>query len=515
MSSVLFQFDNIAVTLAGRRVLDGLSWELREGECAVLLGRSGSGKTVFLHTLLGLIGPDSGSVATPGLGDGDLFQHVAVMFQEDSLLDERSVEANIATAVEERMDAFGGPFAPATEKAVDDVLREVQLDPAEKRRKLPSTLSGGEQRRVALARALVRRPRVLIADEPTTGLDPASAAAIYDLLGELIHARGMSALIITHDPACASRLGYPVYYLSPVDGRMPCWPAPDGVAPEERDRSLLLWMNDQVEADIARRKDAPAQEERVEPPARSFTERVGVFVEGIGAAGLIMQRLASVPSISLLLRNFYQWGIGSLPLTALIFVLLGVVMQAQTENAVLQYGASRSLPELLAMGLLRLAPILTGFLVAGRCGSAISAHTGYMQLSGQFRALRTMRIDPEKGLFPPLFWSFVLAVPLLTLAGIGLGAFGALIVLNSPLSHARIGVDFFLSDFPLHLTAGEISVVIAKGTLIGAGIALIAFSGGARPKRSPAEVTSAITGGLVAAFIWITLVDTVLSLMFP
>ncbi len=515
MPPVLFEFKDVSVTLGGRRVLDGLSWELREGECAVLLGRSGSGKTVFLHTLLGLLTPQAGTASAAGLGGGDLFGHVAVMFQEDSLLDERTVEANIATAIEERADAFGGPFAPETEHSIDAVLREVQLNPAEKRRKLPSALSGGEQRRVALARALARRPRVLIADEPTTGLDPASSAAIYDLLGGLIRARGMSALIITHDPACASRLGYPVYYLSPVEGRLPRWPAPGDAPPEERHKSLLLWMNDQVAADLARRQNAPAPEDRPVSPAHSAAALVGRLIDGLGAAGLIMTRLAAPPGIFMFLRNFMQWGVGSLPLAALIFVLLGVVMQAQSENAVLQYGSSRFLPELLAMGLLRLSPILTGFLVAGRCGSAIGAHTGYMQLSGQFRALRTMRIDPEKGLFPPLFWALTAAVPLLALAGIWLGALGALIVLKSPLSHARISVDFFLSDFPLHLTAGEISVVIVKGMLIGAGIALIAFSGGARPKRSPAEVTSAITGGLVAAFVWITCVDTAMSLLFP
>ncbi len=137
-----------------------------------------------------------------------------------------------------------------------------------------------------------------------------------------------------------------------------------------------------------------------------------------------------------------------------------------------------------------------------------------MQLSGQFRACADADRS-GKGPVPPLFWALTAAVPLLALAGIWLGALGALIVLKSPLSHARISVDFFLSDFPLHLTAGEISVVIVKGMLIGAGIALIAFSGGARPKRSPAEVTSAITGGLVAAFVWITCVDTAMSLLFP
>ncbi|MCE5228131.1 ABC transporter permease [bacterium] len=514
MADILFNFQDVVVALAGRRVLDGLCWELRAGDCAVLLGPSGSGKTVFLHTLLGLITPDEGRVERPGL-DGELFSQAAVMFQEDALLDERTVEANIALAIEERADLFSGPFSAKTDHAIDEVLREVRLDPKQVRRALPSALSGGMRRRVALARALVRRPKVLIADEPTTGLDPASSAAIYDLLGSLIRKRGMSAVIITHDPSCASRLGYPVYFFSPVEGRMPRWPAPEGVSPEERHKSLLLWMHDQIDAHMARRTNANVLEQELPSPVdvlRSWPMR---FVDGLGAVGLIMANLAWPPSIALLLRNFVQWGVGSIPLTALIFVLLGVVMQAQSEAGLLRYGASRYLPEFVALSLLRLSPILTGFLVAGRCGSAISAHTGYMQLSGQFRVLRTMRVDPERGFFPPLFWSLVAAVPMLAVAGIGLGALGALIVLASPLSHARIGPDFFMNDFPVHLSGGDIAIVIVKGMLIGAGIALIAFGGGARPKRSPAEVTSAITGGLVAAFIWITVVDTVVSLMFP
>ncbi|MEN6625366.1 MAG: ABC transporter permease [Candidatus Sumerlaeia bacterium] len=530
MPDVLFNFDSVTKSFSGRRVLDRLSWQLNAGDCAVLLGPSGSGKTVFLHTLLGLIRPDEGAVTTPGLDGDDLFRHAAVMFQEDALLDERTVEANIALAVEERADIFGGPFSRATNDAIDDVLREVRLDPRQVRRALPSALSGGMRRRVALARALIRKPRVLIADEPTTGLDPASSAAIYDLLGSLIRARGMSAVIITHDPSCASRLGYPVYFFSPVEGRMPCWPNPQTSSYEERHRSLLLWMHDQIDAHVERLRIAecglriensgtrPESENSEIRNSECELEQSAIripqsAIDALGRFGLLLSRLAIPPSAGLFVRNLFQWGAGSLPLTALIFILLGVVMQAQSESAVLQYGASRYLPELVALSLLRLAPILTGFLVAGRCGSAISAHTGYMQISGQFRAMRTMRVDPETGLFPPLFWSLVVAVPALAVAGIGLGAFGAWLVLASPLSRARIGTDFFLSDFPNHLTTGELTTVIVKGMLIGAGIALIAFGGGARPKRSPAEVTDSITGGLVAAFIWITIVDTVISLL--
>ncbi len=508
MSELIFNLDRVVKSFHGRRVLDGLSWQLHAGETAVLLGPSGGGKTVFLHALLGMLPLDSGRIEAPALAGGELFAQAAVMFQEDALLDDRSVEANLAVALEERADRFGGPFGTATDAAIDQALREVRLDPGQVRRALPSALSGGMRRRVALARALVRRPLVLIADEPTTGLDPASAAAIYDLLAELIAARSMSAVIITHDPACASRLGYPVYYFSPVAGRMPRWPAPDPAAPEERHRALLLWMQEQTEAHM-RRPQAPQPGPVAPPPPQPF----GRLLDTLGHAGLLLGRLATPPSLSLLARNLADWGLGSLPLTALIFILLGVVMQVQAEAAVIQYGASNMLPELVALSLLRLAPILTGFLIAGRCGSAISAQTGYMQLAGQFRALRTLRIDPERSFFPPLFWSLALAAPLLTLAGIALGGLGALMVWASPLSLARLPIDFFLHDFPLHLTGGELPMVILKGMLIGAGIATIAFGAAARPKRAPTEVTAAITGSLVAAFVWITLVDTLISLL--
>src|SRR5690606_18771811 len=132
-------------------------------------------------------------------------------------------------------------------------------------------------------------------------------------------------------------------------------------------------------------------------------------VDAVGRGALLLGRLRHGVGWRMLAHELRVWGWGTLPLTTLIFLLLGIVMQVQAEAAVLPYGGSRFLPELVALSLLRLGPILTGFLVAGRCGSAIGAHTGYMVLSGQFRALRTLRIEPERALFPPVFWALVLA----------------------------------------------------------------------------------------------------------
>lgn len=538
MSTPLIALHQVTKTLGQRRILDALSWELREGECAVILGPSGGGKTVFLHLVLGFMQPDDGRVELAGKAAADPFQSIAVMFQEDALLDERTVEANLAVAFEERADLFGPPRRPATHEAIDAVLREVRLDPERVRRLLPSALSGGMRRRVALARALIRRPNILIADEPTTGLDPASAAAIYDLLAELIRRRGMSAILITHDPHCALRLGDPVYYFAPMEGRLPRW---DGLRIEggeiqisesripnnegSRQQALNEWLKARVEEHRARQEQDNAmpphfaagnpQAGRPALASRPAQSAITNALDTLGRGALALGRLGEPPSLRLLTINLLSWGVKTLPLQALIFLMVGVVIQVQAETTVVDYGLSNRLPELMALGLMRLAPILTGFIMAGRCGSAISAQIGWMTLSGQLRALRTMRIDPDRALFPPLFWALLLAGPLLSLAGLGLGAAGALAVLASPLSRARITPSFFWAALPGFLTAGELALVLLKGALIGAGLAVIAFAAGSRTKRSPADVTTAITGGLVIAFTWVALVDTALSLIFP
>ena len=511
MNGEWFTLRDVTVRRNGRKVLAGLDWALREGECAVVLGPSGGGKTVFLQTLLGLAPPDSGVIETPGATDGERFATVAVMFQEDALLEDRSGAANLAVAAEERLDLYEAAPSAATREAIDAVLRRVRLDPERVRHLRPSALSGGMRRRVALARALIRRPRVLVADEPTTGLDTASAAAVYDVLEELTAPGGMTALMVSHDPVCAARLGRPVYFFRPGERAMARWEPPAGPF-EARLAALRAWADAQT-ASLPAPADADA-----DPPAAarpSTGARLMDAVDALGRGALLFGRLARAPSPVMFLRNLREWGSGTIPLTALIFVLVGMVMEVQAEAALLPYGGSRYLPELVALGLLRLAPILTGFLVAGRCGSAIGAQTGYMELSGQFRVLRTMRIDPARTLFPPLVAALALATPLLALGGIAAGALGAALALGAPISRAGITLRFFLIEFPGHLGALDLAMVALKGVLIGAGVAAIAFGGGARPKRSPEEISQAMTSGLVAAFIWTTVVDTLLSLVRP
>jgi phospholipid/cholesterol/gamma-HCH transport system ATP-binding protein len=530
----LFKLDHVSKSFGARKIIDQLCWELNEGDCAVILGPSGGGKSVFLNTLLRFLEPDEGEVFTPGRASSDdssstdrreLFDRTAVMFQEDALLEDRTVEANLAIALRERADLFKGPFDEETETRINSVLEEVQLGPAVVRRSLPSMLSGGMRRRIALARALIRLPEILIADEPTTGLDPSSASKIYELLGSLIKKRNMSAIIISHDPSCASRLGNPVYYFSPVEGTMPRWPGGPGTQSnqDERHKDLLFWMDEQTAAHVQRNEDGQDMvKDSSSLPAGSglaalfnFTGEAGRLLDDVGRFGLLLGRLKHRPRPVLLIRNLMSWGLGSLPLCAVIFLMIGMVMELSAESAVVELGFSNELPSALAEAMLRLSPILTGFLLAGRCGSAICARIGWMQLSGQNKSLFTQNLDPDEIFFPPLFWSLVIAAPVLTLAGIFLGAAGAVLLLSSPLSHANITTDFFLDQFPSSISWLEYLVVIIKGILIGGGIILIAYSGGISNKRSPSEVSGSITRGLVLAFLWIVVIDFIMSFIIP
>lgn len=511
MPKPLMRLKYVTKGFGGSPILEGLSWSLDEGDCAVILGPSGAGKSVFLSILLGFQRPDSGEVGFEhGLG-ADLFGGVSVIFQDDALLDDRTIETNLAIAALERPDLFSGPFGEPTDAAIDAALRDVGLDPAALRRVLPSALSGGMRRRVALARALIRSPRILVADEPTTGLDPETSRAILALMARLIEEKRMSAVIITHDPLCAAALGRPIYYFTPRAGSLRRFDSPGGEARPGR-VEIVEWL-DRMERDSPPR---PPKAEAPDPP-RPWPERVRralyESLEALGKAALFFRCLAAPPRPRLFVRNLRLWGLGSAPLVALIFALLGLVMEVQGEIFVTGAGFSNRLPEFMAFGLTRLAPIVTGFLVAGRCGSAVAAQAGWMRLSGQDRALRSMRIDPDAAFFPPIFWSWVAAAPLLAGLGMASGWATAWIMLAGGWSSAQITARFFANEVVKSLEAAAMLSVLLKTLLMAAGMAAIAYSGGASPKRSATEVSAAITRGLVLAFIWIAVVDAAISLL--
>jgi phospholipid/cholesterol/gamma-HCH transport system ATP-binding protein len=185
-------------------VLKGFNMQLNEGENLVIMGKSGSGKSVMIKCLMGLMQPDSGVVKIMGESVLDLEQtewdqlrkKIGFLFQGSALYDSMTVRENLEFPLRKQ-----NMPQKEKDKLVIEALESVGLLDAIEL--VPNELSGGMKRRVALARAIILHPKIIIYDEPTTGLDPITAKEIIQLMREIQQIYGSSALIITHDVDCS------------------------------------------------------------------------------------------------------------------------------------------------------------------------------------------------------------------------------------------------------------------------------------------------------------------------
>ena len=192
-----------------KRVLDGVDIEVAAGESLVIIGGSGTGKSVLIKCILGLMRPDSGSIRidgeeTTGIGRAaraSLMLKFGMLFQGSALFDSLSVWENVAFGM---IQGRGMPRQEAREIALQK-LAAVGLGP-EVGLLSPAELSGGMQKRVALARAIAAEPEILFFDEPTTGLDPIMADVINRLIVDLVQGLGATTISITHDMVSARKI---------------------------------------------------------------------------------------------------------------------------------------------------------------------------------------------------------------------------------------------------------------------------------------------------------------------
>jgi phospholipid/cholesterol/gamma-HCH transport system ATP-binding protein len=201
-------FNDVRVQFDSHIVHDGLTFSLNAKEVTTLLGPSGAGKTLILKLIIGLIFASRGTVTVMGKDVNSLREtelrelrvHIGMLFQGAALFDSLSIFENIAYGLRER----GEKDEEKLRHIVDERLGMVGLPGIEK--KLPSQLSGGQKKRVGLARALATSPRIMLYDEPTTGLDPTSTRMIDELIVKFKEEQGITSLVVTHDIQSAARI---------------------------------------------------------------------------------------------------------------------------------------------------------------------------------------------------------------------------------------------------------------------------------------------------------------------
>jgi len=199
-SAPVVVFENVSIAFEGNQVLNGISFHLGRGATKAIFGVAGSGKSTILKLTLGLIKPDSGRIVVLGedvtqMREEDLFElrrRIGMVFQESALFDSMTVRENVAFRLLEEGDIPEDEI----EKRVREVLSFVELENTID--KFPSELSGGMRRRVAIARAIIAQPQLLLYDSPTGGLDPVTSTTIIQLIVKQRDVYKTSSLLVTH-----------------------------------------------------------------------------------------------------------------------------------------------------------------------------------------------------------------------------------------------------------------------------------------------------------------------------
>jgi phospholipid/cholesterol/gamma-HCH transport system ATP-binding protein len=256
-------FDEVSLAFDDKVILDRVSFTVMPGRKKIVLGASGAGKSTILRLLLGLLKPDGGRIFVEGqridqMTEAALMKvraNLGMVFQEGALFDSLTVHENVGYRLFEEMRT---PAAEGNAR-VADVLGYVGL--AEFADRMPSELSGGQRRRVAIARALAARPRIVLFDEPTTGLDPITALTIDEEIIKLRDLEGVGSILVTHQLRDAFHIA--THRARRVDGQVTFFSA----APGEDTKTTFLMLRD---GRVAFEGDAAALRGSSDPYLRGF-----------------------------------------------------------------------------------------------------------------------------------------------------------------------------------------------------------------------------------------------------
>lgn len=481
----------------GRRLLHRAQWQVRAGEFVVLVGPSGSGKSTLLRLIAGLHDEDDEyaiegqvHVGEPGKPPPD---RIGLVFQNHALFDELSAVDNVRFALDHRRHTRS--YARQEARALLEQLH-VPLHTA------LSRLSGGERQRVAVARTLALDPPLLLFDEPTTGLDPARARGVAELIADTHRQSGKTVIVVTHDHA-------------------PFLP--------HRPRIVLVDVNTgqlrDVTVDQLRQsfETDPTPQSAVEGPPPSALRRPAWerFLEGPGQALLTL--LLALPAACGGWRRprwklRYLWHylrmvcLGSTAIyVALAGMMLGFVF---TTFSFAQLPYSRVTVPLLTEEFLAatgystyrvVVPLMIAVLMAGKCGAAVAADVGARRLTHQFDAMRSLGARPSAYLYGNIALALIVSAPLLTLLAFVANCYAALVAFlmtSEETSVAMFRRNFFSLLWPASAQFPKgTGWVMLKAVTSGLLIAALAYAIGARRKASSVEVSR----GVSLTIFWATL----------
>lgn len=206
MADLMVEVNNLSKAFGDNNVLDDISLKVEKGENLVVFGRSGTGKSVLLKCIIGLLKPDAGEIRIENKDVLNISQkelneirkEIGFLFQSGALYDSMSVRENLAFPLIRNFKFQKDEVEKKVVTALENVGLESAID------KMPSELSGGMKKRVALARSIITEPKLMLYDEPTTGLDPLTTKEISQLIIELQRKLNMTSIAVTHDLVCAN-----------------------------------------------------------------------------------------------------------------------------------------------------------------------------------------------------------------------------------------------------------------------------------------------------------------------
>lgn len=211
----MITLNNVRKKFGEKEVLKGVSMQIEPGKCNLIIGTSGSGKSVLLKCIVGLFRPEDGEIAYEGRNIvpmtskemAEIRRDIGMLFQGSALFDSMTVEENVRFP----LDMFSDMSKSEKQDRVNEVLKRVNLVDANK--KLPAEISGGMKKRVGIARALVLNPKYIFCDEPNSGLDPQTSLLIDKLIKEITEEYKTTTVVVTHDMNSLMEMGDHIIYL--------------------------------------------------------------------------------------------------------------------------------------------------------------------------------------------------------------------------------------------------------------------------------------------------------------